>query len=291
MKQVIFLGFYCQIYKKPPIARIYVGDVMIDEIEIPEYCPKEYMRDGQLTYLSNSNIDEKVIERSGNFFSQHELHPKLYNKTHHLDRYWWQKEFDINRYSFQDICRVLDPNNRTKEKIFYPKIFVYIIDDEKLTAAQGRLRIEITNSDSNYMNGFMSKSTLIYLSHFYIIPHVLFENPIELTQRYVDCFSRKATADTIKNILKLYIHKVEWPFNLQNYFNLLKLDQKTNADNNVVGGNCNLEINIKKKYRIWWPEKMNIGKGFFWLNWLFIKDFVVELSDKYKQDENQRNID
>jgi hypothetical protein len=291
MKQVIFLGFYCQIYKKAPVARIYVGDVMIDEIEIPEYCPKEYMRDGQLTFLSNNIIDREVIIRSGNTFSQHELHPKLYNKTHLLDQYWWQKEFDINRYSFQDICRVLDPNNRTKEKIFYPKIFVYIIDDEKLTASQGRLRIEITNSDSNYMNGFMSKSTLIYLSHFYIIPHVLFENPIELTQRYWDLFSRRATADTIRNILKLYVQRIEWPFNLQNYFNLLKLDQKTNADNNVVGGDCNLQISIKKKYRIWWPEKMNIKKGFFWFNWLFIKDFVVELSDKYKQDENQRNTD
>jgi hypothetical protein len=118
----------------------------------------------------------------------------------------------------------------------------------------------------------------------------LFENPIELTQRYVDCFSRRATADTMKNILKFYIQKIEWPFNLQKYFNLLKLDQKTSESNNVVGGNCNLEINIEKKYRIWWPKKIPL-KGFFWLNWLFIKDFVVELSDKYKQDENQRNID
>jgi len=31
---------------------------------------------------------------------------------------------------------------------------------------------------------------------------------------------------------------------------------------------------------------MNITKGFFWSNWLFIKDFIVELSDKYKQNEN-----
>jgi hypothetical protein len=267
-----------------------VGDIMIDEIEIPEYYTEEYIRDGQLTCLSNNNIDREVIIRSGNFFSQNELHPKLYNKTHHLDRYWWQKEFDINRYSFQYICRVLDPNNRTKEKICYHKMFVYVVDDENLTASQGKLRIEIANSDSNYMNGFMSKSTLVYLSHFYIIPHALFENPIELTQRYVNCFSRKATADTMKNILKFYIQKIEWPFNLQKYFNLLKLDQKTSESNNVVGGNCNLEINIEKKYRIWWPKKIPL-KGFFWLNWLFIKDFVVELSDKYKQDENQRNID
>jgi len=290
MKQVIFLGFYCQIYKKAPIARIYAGDVMIDEIEIPECCPEVYMRDGQLTYLTNKSLDGKVLERSGQTISQHELTPKLYNKTQQLDRYWWQKEFDINRYSFQDICRVLDPHNRTKEKIIHPKFFVYIFDDEILKASQGMLRIEIANSDSDYMNGFMSKSTLIYLSHFYIMPYALFRSPIELTQRYINCFSRKATADTMKNILKFYIQKIEWPFNLQKYFNLLKLDQKTSESNNIVGGDCNLEINIEKKYRIWWPKKIPL-KGFFTFNWLFIKDFVVELSDKYKQDENQRNTD
>ncbi len=291
MKQVIFLGFYCQIYNKAPTARIYAGDVMIDEIEIPECCPEVYMRDGQLTYLTNKSLDGKVLERSYQTISQHELTPKLYDKTHYLDRYWWQKEFDINHYSFQDICRVLDPGNRTKEKIIHPKFFVYIFDDEILKTSQVMLRIEIRNSDSNHINGFMTRSTLLYLSHFYIIPHALFENPIELTQRYVDCFSRKATANTIKSILKLYIQKIEWPLNLQNYVDLLKLEGKTSEGNNVVGGDCSLQISMKKKYKIWWPEKINIRKGFFWLNWLFVKDFVVELSDKYKQDENQRNTD
>ena len=291
MKQVIFLGFYCQIYNKAPTARIYAGDVMIDEIEIPECCPEVYMRDGQLTCLTNKTLDGKVLERREQSMSQHELTPKLYDKTHHLDRYWWQKEFDINRYSFQDICRVLDPDNRTKEKIIHPKFFVYIFDDEILKTSQGMLRIEIRNSDSNHINGFMTRSTLLYLSHFYIIPHVLFENPIELTQRYVNRFSRKATADTVKSILKLYIQKIEWPLNLQNYVDLLKLEEKTSEGNNVVGGDCNLQISMKKKYKIWWPEKINIRKGFFYFNWLFVKDFIVGLSDKYKQDENQRNSD
>ena len=291
MKQVIFLGFYCQIHKKAPTARIYVGDVMIDEIEIPECCPEVYMRDEQLACLPNNNVDRKVLERSSQTFSQHELNPKLHEKNHVLDPYWWQKEFDINRYSFQDICRVLDPDNRTKEKIIHPKFFVYIFDDEILKTSQGMLRIEISNSDSNHINGFMTRSTLLYLSHFYIIPHALFENPIELTQRYVNRFSRKATADTVKSILKLYIQKIEWPLNLQNYVDLLKLEGKTSEGNNVVGGDCSLQISMKKKYKIWWPEKINIRKGFFWPNWLFVKDFVVELSDKYKQDENKRNSD
>ena len=289
MKQVIFLGFYCQIYKKAPTARIYVGDVMIDEIEIPECCPEAYVRDGQLACLPNNNLDGKVLERSGQTISQHELTPKLYNKTPHIEKYWWQKEFDINHYSFQDICRVLDPGNRTKEKIIHPKFFVYIFDDEILKTSQGMLRIEIKNSDSNYINGFMTRSTLLYLSHFYIIPYALFRNPIEITQGYVDRFSRKTTSETIKNILKFYIQRIEWPLNLHNFFNLIKWEQKTAAGNNVFGEDGALQISMKKKNRIWWPEKMDIRKGFFWPNWLFVKDFLVELSDKYKQDEDQRD--
>lgn len=289
MKQVIYLGFYCQIYKKAPVARIYVGDVMIDEIEIPEYCPEEYTRDGQLTCLTNHNLDGKVLERSGHTLSQHELNPKLYAKTHYLDRYWWQKEFNINRDSFQDICRVYDPNNKTKEKIIHPKIFVYIFDDEILKISQGRLRIEIKNSDSNYINGFMSRSTLLYLSHFYIIPHALFKNPIELTQRYWDRFSRKSSAHTLKSILYNALSRIEWPFNLQNYFKIFDLHRKNSIINNVFGGDGIIEINMKKKNRIWWPTKLGSRNGHFELNWLFIKDFVVGLSDKYDQDENQRS--
>lgn len=292
MKQVIFLGFYCQIYKKAPTARIYMGDVMIDEIEIPECCPEEYMRDGQLTHQSNNNLNKDALTMGFNlFFSQHELNPRLYYKTHDLDTYWWQKEFDINRDSFRDICRVLDPGNRTKEKIIHPKFFVFIIDDEKLKTSQGMLRIEIKNSDSNYINGFMTRSTLLYLSHFYIMPYALFRNPIEVTQRYVDSFSRKANADTLQNMfLKSFNKKrIEWPLNLHNFFNLIKSEQKTAAGNNVFGEDGTLKISMKKKYRIWWPEKMDIPKGFFWANWLFIKDFVVELSGKYNQDENQRD--
>lgn len=292
MKQVIFLGFYCQIYKKAPVARIYIGDVMIDEIEIPEYCPKEYMRDGQLTCLTNNNLNKNSLKKACNlFWSQHELNPNLYYDIHDLDIYWWQKEFDINRDSFRNICRVLDPNNRTKEKIIHPKFFVYILDDETLKASQGKLHIEIKNSDSNYMNGYMTRSTLIYLSHFYIMPYALFKNPIEVTQRHVDCFSRKANADTLKNIFfKSFVKKrIEWPFNIHNYFDLFKMKQKISTGNNVFGDDGTLKISMKKKNRIWLPKKIDIPKGFFWANWLFIKDFVVELSDKYNQDENQRN--
>ena len=37
MKQAIFLSFNCEIFSKMPTARIFVGDTLIDEIEIPHF--------------------------------------------------------------------------------------------------------------------------------------------------------------------------------------------------------------------------------------------------------------
>ena len=153
------------------------------------------------------------------------------------------------------------------------------------------LRIEIKNSDSNHINGFMTRSTLLYLSHFYIMPYALFLNPIELTQRYWDSFSRKASAHTMKSIFNNALSRIEWPFNLQNYFELFDSLRKDSTINNVFGGDGIIEISMKKKNKIWWPKKLGSRTGHFELNWLFIKDFVVGLSDKYKQDEDQRDSD
>ena len=290
MKQVIFLGFHCQIYKKAPTARIYVGDVMIDEIEIPEYCPKEYIKEGKLSYLTNPYMDYKKLKSEVNT-SPMELNPMLYEKTHSLDSYWWQKEIDISYFTFEELCLKLDPQYRTKEKIQHPKIFVYIIDDKILQMSQNKLRIEINNSDSNYSNGFLTKSTLLHLNIFYIMPYELFKDPIDYTQKYLEIYSRKSTSYELKKIIDYYKKRIRWPLNLNHCFTLIdNNNKKEEMFNNVFGGNATLEIKMKKKYGIWWAEKI-FPKGFFWINYLFIKDFIVELSDKYKQDENQRNTD
>ena len=278
MKQVIFLGFYCQIYKKAPTARIYVGDTMIDEIEIPEFYTEEYIRDGQLSFLPDKSIDSQFL-LTNLYMSPNEMYPSLYEKIHPLDRYWWEKE-GINHITFEEFCKKIDPKNKTLTKIKHPKIFVYVIDDEILKLSQYKLRIEIKNSDSNYANGFMSKSTLLYLSTFYMMPYTLFENPIDYTEKFLKIYSRKTTACELKKIVSWYRRKIIWPLNLNLHFKLIdnKKQEKGKLDP-VFGGDATLEIAMKKKYGIYWPEKTN-PRGFILINRFFVKDFVVGLMDK-----------
>jgi hypothetical protein len=35
MRQLLMLGFYCEVYRREPLCRIYVNDVLVDEFDIP----------------------------------------------------------------------------------------------------------------------------------------------------------------------------------------------------------------------------------------------------------------
>ena len=277
MKQVIFLGFHCQIYKKAPIARIYVGDVMIDEIEIPEFYTEEYIRDGQLTFLTNNSVNRTLLTKDM-YISQNELTTRLHEKKHTLDNYWWEKE-KMNHFTFEERCTKLDKlRGKTLENIKHPKIFVYVIDDKILESSNYKLKIEIKNSDSNYMNGFISKSTLLFPTVFYIMPYILFEDTINYTQRHFDLYSRKSTAYELKKIISWYKKRLLWPRNFNDYFISINKEKKE-SPKYVFGGDVTLEITMKKKYGIYWPKEIN-PRGFFWINYIFIKDFVMGLIDK-----------
>ena len=58
----------------------------------------------------------------------------------------------------------------------------------------------------------------------------------------------------------------------------------------VFGGDAVLHITMEKKHGIYWAKSIT-PKGFFYLNRFFVKDFIVPLNNKYKQNENQGNTD
>jgi hypothetical protein len=41
MRQLLMLGFYCEVYKREPLCRVYVNDVLLDEFNIPHTPQKE----------------------------------------------------------------------------------------------------------------------------------------------------------------------------------------------------------------------------------------------------------
>ena len=289
MKQVIFIGFYCQIYKKAPVARIYVGDTMIDEIEIPEFCPEEYVRNKKLSFLNNKNVNNLYLVAQLHL-GQTELDPSLFEKKHILDNFWWDKK-GMDKISFAEVCKEFDPEFQTLSNIKHPKILVYVIDDKILKTTQYKLRIEIKNSDSDYTNGFMSKSTLVYLSHFYMIPYSLFEDPIDYAENFLQIFSRPSWSYSLQKILRFRKKKIGWPLNLNQHVVLIDNTGKQRSKlDPVFGGDADLHITMEKKHGLYWPEGIT-PRGFFYLNRFFVKDFVVPLNNKYKQNENQRNTD
>jgi hypothetical protein len=257
---------------------------MIDEIEIPEFYIKEYMRDKKLSFLSSENVDNTFL--IGQLHTgQNELNPSLFEKKHILDNFWWDKK-GMNKISFAKFCKDFDPEFKTLSNIKHPKIFVYVIDNEVLKTAQYKLRVEIKNSDSDYTNGFMSKSTLVYLSHFYVIPYSLFEDPINYTEKFLQIYSRLSRSYNLQKILSYSRKKIGWPVNLNQHFVLIDNTgkQRTKLDP-VFGGDAVLHITMEKKHGIHWAEGTT-PRGFFYINRFFVKDFVVPLSNKYKQNEN-----
>lgn len=277
MKQVIFLSFYCQVYKKLPTARIYIGDKLIDEIEIPEYYTEDFLKSNKLYFNPAKSFRRSADGKKTSFELTHR--DETFKKKHMLDNYAELFKEEFSYFPFKEMP--------AKRKKIHPKIFVYIINDEVLKSADGLLKIEIKNSDSNHNNGFMSKSTLLMLDTFYIIPYALFENPVEITQRSFDVFSRNSTANDVNKILKYFKMRNTWPINLNLDFTL---KEKEIIHNIIFGGNAELYISLKKKRHIWWPEGYK-QKGFFYLNHPFIKNFIENFLTKYNCNENQRNTD
>jgi hypothetical protein len=191
MKQVIFLSFYCQVYKKLPTARIYIGDKLIDEIEIPEYYTEDFLKSNKLYFNPAKSFRRSADGKKTSFELTHR--DETFKKKHMLDNYAELFKEEFSYFPFKEMP--------AKRKKIHPKIFVYIINDEVLKSADGLLKIEIKNLDSDYNNGFISKSTLLMLDTFYIIPYALFENPVEITQRSFDVFSRNSTANDVNNSL------------------------------------------------------------------------------------------
>jgi hypothetical protein len=121
MKYLLVVGFACDVFRREPCARIFIGDILIDEFYIPHH--------------------------------KDTLTPAVQN--------FWK-----NRHILQPFSATELENMQIKN---FPPLRFYEIELSQ-TLNLAKLRIEIKNSDSNYVNGFMSKSTLITLNVCYFFP-------------------------------------------------------------------------------------------------------------------------
>jgi len=206
---------------------------------------------------------------------------------HHKDTLYTEiKKFRQNKhilhpYSNTEFLNVLIKN-------FAPLRFYEIEIDQ--TKNLEELRIEIKNSDSNYINGFMSKSTLIRLNVCYFFP--LYQkllsrlkkirNNSRLTQNY-------AWYHLYKNhIFDLLQNKLQWQgentqIENSNSSSLKERDRHTLLKECDLGGDGVFTRELVKKYQI----LINKLKRSCRYNFdIMLIDYFF---DKYQQHANQRN--
>jgi len=231
MKYLLVIGFSCDVYRREPRSRIFLGDKLIDE-----------------------------------FYIQH--HRNSLNVA--------LKEFYLSTYILQPLPNVSVEYKNIVVKNFPPLRFYEIEIDKQLKELE--LRIDIDNRDSNYNNGFITKSTLLQLEMCYFLPYDkrLLSRLIKIRKKNV-ANKNYASYRNRKNIIfRLNENGIEW---------IGKNTQKLPNDYNI-GGNGYFSCRLVKKYGIF------ISKLFQSYRYHLYGTAILEyLIDKYQQHENQRNID
>jgi len=131
MKYVLGLLFEYKYYKNPANIKIFSNNQLIDDIDLTE--------------------DIKIKNMSGNML----LHKN--SPLYHYYKKW------IGMALFKE-----DDWNMDKKEIQIPnKIFIYTLDE---TVLQNSIKIEITNDNTNYSNGFMTKWSSFTFHDIFLIP-------------------------------------------------------------------------------------------------------------------------
>jgi hypothetical protein len=156
---------------------------------------------------------------------------------------------------------------------------------------QAIVRIDINNDDSNYVNGFITKSTLLQFRILSLFP---FDKKItewflqkfcEKRNSYRYPWYRRTRLNNFFNCETTYYNKLLW---------IGKNGKKIEGDNTPfmkmhnIGGSGSLFCKFFKKYGILVEEFLENKKSYLYNTSIKFTKFIY---DKYEQHENQRNTD
>ena len=255
MSYILFLGFKSIVYKEPPKIRLYFGDNFLDEFSL---------------------VPNKLCD--------------IHNLQLHSDD--WLSRRDILSNSTTNLQKI-DPDY---DKLFDDNIIFKIleIDSEILKKnLKSELRIELINSNNNYTNGFMTKSTLVSLYVAKLIPKNIIENVEHFNNAFaINRKKEKNSCSDIKSILDFYKQKKTIAFDVLANNTIFK---KTN--NEIIATTQWYSNNVEYIPLYSWLGQ----KGFFKFSvsneWIQVSNnlknvnfFEVELlclRNKYKYYENQ----
>jgi len=139
MKYILILGIIYQYYKKPAVITVKANNRYIDQFSLDKDAPKSTLKKLR-THIKHEHLkklDHWMNNRVPSIFVE-----KFLNDEDGVFYHW--------------------PN----------MIKTFEIDEEYLT---GDLKIEVENANSNYTNGFMTKSSLVKFAYVGLIPKDFFK--------------------------------------------------------------------------------------------------------------------
>ena len=175
-----------------------------------------------------------------------------------------------------------DAYNPQKNDIFFKKNIYHAIEFEYKEDNMS-IKICCQNKDNNFMNGFMTKNTLIRLNCFFVISKKMFHLLDTLSEKY--SFSR-VNVKSIHGIKRYYTKKNTLISNLAISPDIIFDEEEKSIKQApylyTIGGNCTYTINAIKKHGCWHLHnrkpigKLNIGSI----------EYIKFLKNKYLQNEN-----
>ena len=215
MKYVLGLLFKFKYYKNPANIKIFSNNHLIDEIDLTED-------------INMKNITPTLKEVLA--FNQMR---KLANYTDTS----WHKELHYN--TMNDL------------KMQIPKkVFVYTLDE---TILQNSIKIEITNNNTNYSNGFMTKWSSFIFHNIFLIPtyylniknyNLFLERQVQIIKN-IPNYPFNLTPDIITQMSN-HNYNLEWPNEDRTVKNgqFAKYDDEINWRGWIKGGSFSLELPI-----------------------------------------------
>ena len=199
------------------------------------------------------------------------------------------KFYKLNsKYIFEDKHEFLDPkhisatslNINHNVNLKYYSLQNLPINNESLLC----VRIEVNNNDSNYTNGFITKSTMVSFPIISLLSTKTFQNWNKFSKSYLLRLEklRKKHQD-IRSIKNYYSKKSLFSVIRPENFIFYENDGKKYIYSHMCGGSGKFEIKFYKKYfNIICDKSLGVKR-------LGQQDYISGLLNKYLEYENQRS--
>lgn len=219
MRYLLVMGFFCDVYRREPLARFYFDDQLIDE------------------FLIQHSTEKDII------YTKHLLDPK-------------------SRIEYNQKC--------------LPPLRFYELEINKVSR-YANIRIQINNDDNNYMNGFMSKNTLLKFRVLSLLPKDRSVHDWLVRQvRHRNPWIHSKKCNKLLDLTRY----VEWRSNngekiIHHLFQHI-----------YIGTSGNLHCELIKKYGVFMPKSLTQNTPYLYT---VAKKWHDTLYDKYVQYEQYAN--